>query len=78
MSDQNQIAKSLESTINQGEHRLKDALCDAEKKMKQGQEQMAKWATDVDKQARENPWPLVTGVGIGCLLLGVILGKSKV
>jgi len=77
MSDQNKITNDLQSNFEQGEHRIKDALCEAEKKMKQGHEEITKWATDVDKQAHENPWPLVTGIGIGCLLLGVILGKSK-
>ena len=77
MTERNKITNDIQSTFERGENGLKDALAEAEKKMKQGHEEITKWATDVDKQAHVNPWPLVTGVGIGCLLVGLILGKSK-
>lgn len=73
----NETGNDLKETFVRGENSLKEALCEAEKKIKEGNEQVTKWATGVDKQAHENPWPLVTGVGVGCLLLGIILGKSK-
>lgn len=77
MIDQNKVANGIQSTLERGEDRLKSAYSEAENKIKQGREQVTKWATDVDKQAHENPWPLVAGAGVACLLLGIILGKSK-
>ncbi|MBF0570339.1 MAG: hypothetical protein HQL12_00560 [Candidatus Omnitrophica bacterium] len=65
------------SSIEEGEARLKNALFEAEKKLKQGCEQAAKLASDIDKKTHENPWPVVAGVGIGCLLLGLLIGKSR-
>ena len=66
-----------QSAIEEGESNLRTALAEAEKKMKQGREQITKWATDIDKRTHENPWPVVAGVGLGCLLLGIVIGKSK-
>ncbi len=77
MNDQDKNKNYTQSAFNQGEDRIKDALSQAEDKMKQGQEQVTRWATDMDKKTRENPWPLVAGVAVGGLLLGLILGKSK-
>lgn len=77
MIDQTKVVSDLQSTLDQGESRLKVALSEAESKIKKGREQMTKWASDVDKQAHENPWPLVAGVGVGFLLLGLVIGKSK-
>ena len=77
MIDQNKVVSDLQSTLEQGESRLKVALSEAENKLKQGREQVTKWASVADKQAHENPWPIIAGVGVGCLLLGLIIGKSK-
>ena len=77
MMDQENVKDYTQSAIQEGESRLRGALAEAERKLKQGQEQMTKWAADIDKQAHENPWPLVAGVGVGCLLLGLVIGKSK-
>ena len=77
MTDQDKIKSYTHSVIDQGEDHLKGMLHEAEGRLKQGHERVTKWASDVDKQAHENPWPVVTGVGVGCLLLGIILGKSK-
>ena len=63
--------------IEEGESKLRHAIDQAEKRLKQGRERAVKWAGEVDKQAHENPWPVVATVGFGCLLLGVLLGKSK-
>jgi ElaB/YqjD/DUF883 family membrane-anchored ribosome-binding protein len=59
------------------EDRLKDVLLDMESKLKQGQEKIKTVAADVDKRLRDNPWPVVAGVAVGCILLGFILGKNK-
>lgn len=42
-----------------------------------GTERAREIAADVDKQVRENPWPYISGVAIGALLIGYILGRSK-
>jgi len=65
------------STIEEGEFKLKNALCEAEKRLKQGYEQVTKLASDIDKKTHDNPWPVVVGVGGICLLLGLLIGKSK-
>lgn len=65
------------SNIEEGEFKLKNALCEAEKRLKQGYEQATKMASDIDKKTHENPWPVVAGVGVGCLLLGLLIGKSR-
>jgi len=65
------------SSIEEGEFKLKNALCEAEKRLKQGYEQATKLASDIDKKTHENPWPVVVGMGVSCLLLGLLIGKSK-
>ena len=77
MIDQEKVKNYTQATLEQGEDRLKNALSEAEKKVRQGQEQVTKWAEDINKRTHDNPWPIVAGVGMGCLLLGLILGKSK-
>jgi len=66
-----------ESAIEQGESRIKHAVSEIENKLKHGQEQAEQLFSTVDKQLHQNPWPIVVGVAASCLLLGVILGKSK-
>ena len=63
--------------IEEGESRLKSALFEAEKRLKQGHDQAVKLASDINKQTHENPWPVVAGVGIGCLLLGMLISRSR-
>jgi ElaB/YqjD/DUF883 family membrane-anchored ribosome-binding protein len=65
------------STIDEGESKLRNTLYEAEKRLKEGREQVTKMAADIDKRAHENPWPVVAGVGVSCLLLGLLIGKSK-
>ncbi|MBL8014230.1 MAG: hypothetical protein JNN05_10315 [Candidatus Omnitrophica bacterium] len=65
------------SAIDEGEHRIMDAINNTEKRLKDGHEQVNKMARDLDKRAHENPWPVIATVGFGCLLVGLILGKSK-
>jgi ElaB/YqjD/DUF883 family membrane-anchored ribosome-binding protein len=69
--------EKLTSTIGEGESKLRSALYETEKRLKEGHEQMTKMAADIDKKAHENPWPVVAGVGFSCLLLGLLIGKSK-
>jgi len=67
----------LQNTIKEGEERVKSVVADIDKKVKQGQEQIQKAIADVDKRLHENPWPIVGGVALGCVVLGFILGLSK-
>ena len=78
MIEQQEKIKSYgKEVIKEGEDQLRNALCEAQKHLKQGQEQVIKWTGDINKQTHENPWPVVAGVGVGCLLLGLLIGKSK-
>ena len=75
-----QITKTkdyAQNAIDQGEDKVRSALYEAERRLREGKKQVTQWATDVDKQAHDNPWPIIAGVGIGCLLLGVILGRRN-
>jgi len=69
--------EKIPSTIDEGESKLRNTLYEAEKRLKEGREQITKMAADIDKKAHENPWPVVAGVGVSCLLLGLLIGKSK-
>jgi ElaB/YqjD/DUF883 family membrane-anchored ribosome-binding protein len=69
--------RDLQGALKEGEERVKGVVSDIDNKIKQGQEQMQKVMGEVDKKLRDNPWPIVGGVAIGCVLLGFILGLSK-
>ncbi|MBF0511433.1 MAG: hypothetical protein HQL13_03795 [Candidatus Omnitrophica bacterium] len=73
MNEQERVMSSIED----GEFKLRNALEEAEKRLKQGYEQATKLASDIDKKTKENPWPVVVGVGISCLLLGLLIGKTR-
>jgi len=64
-------------TIAQGEDKLRHVASDAQKKFKQGQEQVQQLISQADKQLRENPWPIVAGVAVGCLFLGFFAGNVR-
>jgi ElaB/YqjD/DUF883 family membrane-anchored ribosome-binding protein len=70
-------ASSAESAISQGEGRAKEAVAELEKKFRQGQEQFKQYASSVDKQLHQNPWPIVSAVAIGCVFLGFLMGTKK-
>jgi ElaB/YqjD/DUF883 family membrane-anchored ribosome-binding protein len=77
MAEPEKAGNCAHLTLEQGESQIKDALSEAEKRIRQGQEKVNQWASDVDKQVHENPWPIVAGVGIGALLLGLVIGRSR-
>ncbi|MBF0489546.1 MAG: hypothetical protein HQL15_02875 [Candidatus Omnitrophica bacterium] len=56
---------------------IRSVLSDVESKLKQGQEKLKTVVADVDKQVRDNPWPVIAGVAVGCVLLGFIMGVNK-
>ena len=70
-------AADLSASLKQGEERVKGVITDVEQKLKQGQEQLKSVASQVDQQLHENPWPVVAGVAISCILLGFIMGVGK-
>jgi ElaB/YqjD/DUF883 family membrane-anchored ribosome-binding protein len=65
------------SAGQQVQEKSKDIVGDAQKKIKEGQEQVGKVIETLDKQLRENPWPIVAGVAIGAFILGSIVSKSN-
>lgn len=67
----------INTTLKQGEERIKSTLSDVEKKITQGKEQIKIVIADVDKKLHENPWPIIAGVAAGCILLGFIMGLNK-
>jgi hypothetical protein len=77
MIDQEKIKDYTESAIEQNQDKIRAVFSEAEKKVRVGQEQLTKIASNLNKQAHESPWPLISGIGLGCLLLGVIIGKMR-
>ena len=70
--------QKAEEFVNQGEDAFKVIAAEAQKKLKLAQEQIAQMASTVDQKVKENPWPAIAGVAVGCLFLGFIMGsKSK-
>ncbi len=67
----------LNTTLKQGEEQIRNTISDVEKKITQGKEQIQTVIADVDKKLHENPWPIVSGVAVGCILLGFIMGLNK-
>ena len=61
----------------ENEENIKSVMSDVEEKIKQGQDKLKSVAADVDRQFRDNPWPIVAGVAVGCVLLGFIMGVNK-
>ena len=65
------------SASQQAEEKGKEIAGDAQKMLKQGQEQAGKLLESLDKQVRDNPWPVIAGVAIGSFLLGALVSKSN-
>ena len=61
----------------ENQDRIKSVMSDVENKIKEGQDTLKTVAANVDKQLHDNPWPIVAGVAVGCVLLGFILGINK-
>jgi ElaB/YqjD/DUF883 family membrane-anchored ribosome-binding protein len=67
----------ISKAMDEGEEKLKKAACDAQNRLKQGQEQVQQLISQADKQLHENPWPIVAGVAVGCLFLGFFAGNVR-
>ena len=57
--------------------RIKSVMSDVENQIKVGQEKLKTVAANVDSQLRDNPWPIIAGVAVGCVLLGFVMGVNK-
>lgn len=77
MIDQEKIKDFAESAVEQNQDKIRAAFSEAEKKVRQGQEQLTRLASSVNKQAHESPWSLMTAIGIGCFFLGMIIGRTR-
>ena len=67
----------LDTSLKQGEEYVKEFTQEAQEQIKQGREQLRKIVSEIDKKAHENPWPIVGGVAIGCVLIGFLLGSRR-
>jgi len=43
---------------------------------KEGEENIKKFASDVDKRMKDNPWPFLAGVAVVSLFRGFLMGKG--
>ena len=75
--DASEKAQDYATAIRQGEEKIKNVINDVENKLKVGQERVKQFVATADKQAHENPWPIVAGVALSCLFLGFIMGNAK-
>lgn len=66
-----------ESALRQGEEKVRNVAADLEKRLKEGEKQVRQLASAADKQLHENPWPVVAGVAVSFLFLGIILGSRR-
>ena len=71
----------LPPVFNQAEREMKETAIELEKnfrkKFAEGKEQIQHMVTNVDKQLKTNPWPIVGGIAATCLLLGFVLGTYR-
>jgi ElaB/YqjD/DUF883 family membrane-anchored ribosome-binding protein len=76
-NNKERLADFGQSTMNQAQEKAEKVAAELESHVKDGQHKLTHLVTKIDKQLREDPWPLVVGVGLGCLLLGTLLGAFK-
>ena len=77
MPEPEKLKDNMESALEEGESRVEGGIDTAERKLRNNRYSLAKRMALIDRQAHENPWPLVTGVAFSCLVLGLIMGKSR-
>lgn len=76
-SPSEKASEFTKSAGQQVEEKGKEAAGDVQKMLKQGQEQAGKALETLDKQVRDNPWPIITAIAIGSFLLGSVISKSN-
>jgi ElaB/YqjD/DUF883 family membrane-anchored ribosome-binding protein len=69
--------KDFENAANAGKDKMKSMAYDLDKNFKEGQEKLKDIASCADKKLRENPWPVVIGVGVSSLLIGFLMGSRR-
>ncbi len=67
----------MNTFTKEAEEKTNELTNEAQRRLKQGEEQLRKVIDNVDKQLRDNPWPVVGGVAVSCLLLGFLMGQSR-
>ncbi len=67
----------ISRAINEGEEKLRNVADDAQRRFKQGKDQVQHLINQADKQLHDNPWPIVAGVAVGCLFLGFFAGNVR-
>ena len=76
-ADNEKITEKVSTVVRESEELMNDVFAAAGKKFTKGKERLDDIISDTDKQLRENPWPIVGGVALSCLLLGYIMGHSR-
>jgi len=69
-----ELVKSAGEKIEQ---KGNDIAGDTKKLFEEGKEEISAAIETVDKQVRENPWPIIAGVAVGSFLFGFLISKFK-
>ncbi len=72
--------KASEFTRSAGqkvEEKGKEMAGDAQKMLREGKEQAGEFMCALNKQVRENPWPVIAGVAVGSFLLASLMNKAS-
>jgi ElaB/YqjD/DUF883 family membrane-anchored ribosome-binding protein len=64
-------------SMEQAEKKIEETAGDIEAQVKESQEHLTRFVSKIDKQLKEDPWPIVIAVGVGGLLIGTLIGAFK-
>ena len=71
------IRRIIEQQASKQKQNLKRAQRVAGDWIEEGEEKVREVVSDLDENVRDNPWPYISGIAVGTLLLGFILGSSS-
>ncbi len=71
------LKSDLDETKHNVEEGVKGVVSELQHKMEEGKEKASEFMSAVDKQVRDNPWPVIAGVAVGSFLLASLISKSR-